>query len=323
MRILRWVLWPVGILLSLLVIYGIFALIAYRDIPVEVLDAKYGGDDLNIAAVQNIPFRYRVSGPLDGSRPILVLIHSHYWTMRMWDQWVDLLKDDFTLVRYDLTSHGLTGPDPSGDYSAVRGAELLKQLMSKIGIEKATIVGSSSGAAIAYMFARYHPEHSEKLVLINAPGMPKMKNKYVEKGMPSWMGYVFYVLPTQTFKPFLQFAVADKNIITDEMTVEFHEMYRREGNRWAEFLRMSTWEPYDIENILRSINVPVLIQWGQNNPQLSVDDAEKFKTMLKNSPQVKVEIYSHAGHVLPIEKPLETANAVRDFVLEPIARTAE
>jgi pimeloyl-ACP methyl ester carboxylesterase len=316
MRVLRWILWPIGLLLAVIALYCVYALIAYRDIPVEQLEAKYGGADLKVAEVQNIPFRYKITGPLDGSRPVLVLVHSHYWTMRMWDQWVDLLKDQFTIMRYDLTSHGLTGPDPKNDYSAVRGAELLNELMPKVGIEKATIVGSSSGAAIGYMLAANYPERVEKLVIMNAPGMPKMKNKWVERGLPTFMGYVFYLLPTEIFKPFLQFAIVDKSLITDQMAVEFHDMYRRDGNRWAEFLRMSLWEPYEIAKILAPINVPVLVQWGEKNPQLSKEDALKFKEMLVNSPQVEVKIYPQTGHVLPIEKPVESANDVRRFVLQ-------
>jgi pimeloyl-ACP methyl ester carboxylesterase len=320
MRFLRWVLWPIGVLIAIITLYCVFALIAYRDIPVQELEAKYGGPDVQIAEVQNIPFRYRITGPLDGSRPVIVLVHSHYWTMRMWDQWVDLLKDQFTIMRYDLTSHGLTGPDPGNDYSAVRGADLLNELMGKVGIQKATIVGSSSGAAIAYMLANHHPERVEKLVLMNAPGMPKMKNKMVGRKLPTFMGYVFYILPTQIFKPFLQFAVVDKNLITDEMTTEFHEMYRREGNRWAEFLRMSTWEPYDMAATLKPINVPVLVQWGRENPQLSYEDAQQYKEMLVNSPLVEIKIYPDKGHVLPIEAPVETANDVREFVLRSVVQ---
>ena len=37
-----------------------------------------------------------------------------------WDPWVEALKDHHRVLRFDLTAHGLTGPDPSGDYSLER-----------------------------------------------------------------------------------------------------------------------------------------------------------------------------------------------------------
>ncbi len=322
MKILRWIGWLLALPFIALALYCAFALIAYRDIPVDVLEARYGGPDLQQQTVDGVAIRYRVSGPLDGSRPIVVLIHSHFWTMRMWERWMQPLQGEFTLLRYDMTSHGLTGPDPSEDYSAERGADLLNGLMNALQIDKVSLVGSSSGAAVAYTMASQFPDKVEKLVLMNAPGMPKMKNKWVERGMPSWVGFMFYLLPKPLFKPFLEFAVVDKSLISDATVDEFHEMYRREGNRKAEFLRMSRWQPYDMPKILQGVTAPVLIQWGLQNQQLAYDDAEDFKQLLVNAAATQIIIYPDAAHVLPIEKPQASAEDVRQFLLQPLPTPA-
>jgi len=281
-----------------------------RDLPLATLEAEYGGNGLQWQHVDGVDIAYRV----EGEGPPLVLLHSHFYTMRQWQDWVDTLASDFTLIRFDLTSHGLTGPDPSQVYSHERGAELLAGLLDHLGIERAALAGSSTGGALAYRFAAEHPARVNALVLINAPGMPRTSNKYMEAGMPGWMGYVFYLLPERLFKPFLEAAVVDNTLITDERVREFHRMYRREGNRWAEFLRMSEWSPHDIRPLLEKITAPVLLLWGEDNPQLPVEHVEQYREQLVNAARVDAITYPGIGHVIPIEAPLRSAEDTRAFL---------
>src|SRR5690606_11440075 len=108
-----------------------------RDIPMAQLEQEYGGDGLQRLEVDGVNLAYRVSG----EGPPVVLIHSHFYTMRQWQQWTDVLEKHFTVIRYDLTSHGLTGADPSGDYSYDRGVQLLTALLDQLGIAKTALVG--------------------------------------------------------------------------------------------------------------------------------------------------------------------------------------
>src|SRR3546814_2098954 len=36
--------------------------------------------------------------------------------LHTWQPWVDRLKQDYRVVRFDQVGHGLTGPAPDGDY---------------------------------------------------------------------------------------------------------------------------------------------------------------------------------------------------------------
>ena len=281
-----------------------------RDIPVEILEQRYGGDNLQSAMIEGVPIRYKV----EGSGPPLILLHSHFYTMRQWQTWVDELADEFTLIRYDLTSHGLTGPDPSGDYSRQRGTDLLDGLLQHLKIEKAAIAGSSTGGALAWYYAARFPEKVSGLVLINAPGMPRITNKYMEKPLPDWFGQALYLLPQSLFRPFLEAPVADKAVITDELVEEFHLMYRREGNRMAEFHRLKAWERGDISPMLEKITAPVLILWGEDNPQLPVEHAEQYATALVNAQRIKIHLYPGVGHVIPLEIPFQSARDTAAFL---------
>ncbi len=281
-----------------------------RDLSMAVLENEYGGDNLQRVSLDSVNLAYKV----EGQGPPLVLVHSHFYTMRQWRSWVDILSEHYRVIRFDLTSHGLTGPDPSGDYSHKRGAALLGDFLDHLEIEKAVIVGSSTGGALAWHFAADYPERTDALVLINAPGMPRVTNKYMERGMPAWAGYLFYLLPESLFKPFLQAPVVNKSLITDSMVREFHRMYRGEGNRWAEFERMRAWQPEDTAPYLARITAPVLILWGEENPQLPVEHVAQYREQLMNAARVQTRVYPGVGHVIPIEAPAQSARDTREFL---------
>jgi pimeloyl-ACP methyl ester carboxylesterase len=281
-----------------------------RDIPVAELEQRYGGHNLQQLEIDGVNLRYKV----EGEGPPLLLLHSHFYTMRQWQSWVDQLAGDFTLIRMDLTSHGLTGPDPTEDYSRARGSVLLEGLLDHLQLEQVAIAGSSTGGALAWYYAAHHPQRVNALVLINAPGMPRITNKYMEMPLPDWLGQVLYLLPRSLFRPFLEAPVIDNSLITEELLTEFHLMYRREGNRMAEFHRLGAWERGDITPILAKITAPTLVLWGEQNPQLPVEHVAQYRAALTNAPVVETVIYPNKGHVLPLEAPLESAKDTRDFL---------
>ena len=310
MTLFRWLLIAIATTLLLASVGLLFLWWSNRDLPVEELEQRYGGDNLLTAIIEGVPLRYKI----EGQGPPLLLLHSHFYTMRLWQSWVDELADDFTLIRYDLTSHGLTGPDPTGDYSRRRGIALTQGLLDHLGLDKVSVAGSSTGGALAWYLAAHAPERVDKLILINAPGMPRVTNKYMERELPNWGGYVLYLLPESLFKPFLQAPVADKSLISDEMVHEFHQMYRREGNRMAEFQRLLAWEKGDVTPDLAKITAPTLIMWGEDNPQLPVEHVTQYKQSLVNAKWVDTQIYPDIGHVIPLEIPRQSARDALTFL---------
>ncbi|MEM1114186.1 MAG: alpha/beta hydrolase [Pseudomonadota bacterium] len=311
MIVLRWIGRLLAGLLLLLVLSVVYLWWSNRDLSPEYVEAKYGGEGLMQADILGVPVRYKV----EGSGPPLVLLHSHFFSMRLWQPWVDILKDDFTVVRYDLTNHGLTGPDPTEDYSRERGMNLLLGLMDHLGYPRFHLGGSSTGGAIAWYTAARHPERIDKLILVNAPGMPRVTNKYMDQALPGWFGYVLYLLPKELFRAFLQSPIVDDSLVTDDMLTEFHELYRREGNRMGEFHRMRAYDKSDPRPDLARIIAPTLIQWGEANPQLPVEHVAQYEAALTQAASVTPIVYPGVGHVLPIEAPEASARDARNFLL--------
>ena len=86
---------------------------AYQDIPAATLEAKYANEASRYMNVAGARIHYRDEGPRDA--PAVVLVHANFASLLGWEPWAEALKDKYRVIRFDMTSHGLTGPDPTGD----------------------------------------------------------------------------------------------------------------------------------------------------------------------------------------------------------------
>src|SRR4051794_1626204 len=81
---------------------------------------------------------YRVAG----SGPPVVLIHGMLNSSRHWEPVATRLADRYTVIAPDLIGHG-DSATPRGDYSLGAHAATIRDLLTAIGVERASIVGHS------------------------------------------------------------------------------------------------------------------------------------------------------------------------------------
>ena len=109
---------------------------------------------------------YRIAG----SGPPVVLIHGMVNSSRHWEAVARRLADDYTVVAPDLIGHG-DSATPRGDYSLGAHAASIRDLLTAIGIDRATIVGHSLGGGVAMQFFYQFPQRTERLVLVSSGGL--------------------------------------------------------------------------------------------------------------------------------------------------------
>jgi 3-oxoadipate enol-lactonase len=97
-----------------------------------------------------------------GSGPPVVLLHEGVVDSRIWDPFLPLVRDRLRTIRYDQRGYGHS-PMWDGPYSPV---EDLVSVLDAVGVEKAALVGSSRGGAIAIATALERPERVSALVLV-------------------------------------------------------------------------------------------------------------------------------------------------------------
>jgi pimeloyl-ACP methyl ester carboxylesterase len=113
---------------------------------------------------------HRVSYRRGGDGPALLLLHGITNSSETWERVAPSLAERFTLIAPDLLGHGRSAT-PRGDYSLGAHASGARDVLTALGIERATVVGHSLGGGIAMQFAYQFPERCERLVLVSSGGL--------------------------------------------------------------------------------------------------------------------------------------------------------
>ena len=109
---------------------------------------------------------YRMAG--DG--PPVVLIHGMVNSSKHWREVALRLADSYTVIAPDLIGHG-DSATPRGDYSLGAHAAVIRDLLTTIGFERASIVGHSLGGGVAMQFFYQFPQRTERLALVSSGGL--------------------------------------------------------------------------------------------------------------------------------------------------------
>jgi pimeloyl-ACP methyl ester carboxylesterase len=113
---------------------------------------------------------HRVIYRIAGSGPPVVLIHGMVNSSRHWETVAMRLADSYTVIVPDLIGHG-DSATPRGDYSLGAHAASIRDLLTAIGIDSATIVGHSLGGGVAMQFFYQFPQRTERLALVSSGGL--------------------------------------------------------------------------------------------------------------------------------------------------------
>src|SRR3954468_4504952 len=98
-----------------------------------------------------------------GSGPALLLLHGIGNNCQTWAGVMGRLAESHTVIAPDLLGHG-ESDKPRGDYSIAAYANGMRDLLSVLDIEQATVVGHSLGSGIALQFAYQFPERCQRLL---------------------------------------------------------------------------------------------------------------------------------------------------------------
>jgi 3-oxoadipate enol-lactonase len=103
-----------------------------------------------------------------GQGPAVVLIHGHSADLRLWHLQAPALVDaGYRVIRYDVRGHGRSTAPPSS-YTWQNYALDLRDLLHRIDLARAHVVGLSMGGGIALQFALDFPERVSSLVLADS-----------------------------------------------------------------------------------------------------------------------------------------------------------
>jgi pimeloyl-ACP methyl ester carboxylesterase len=285
----------------------------YSDISENDLKIAYANDASKFIEIDGMQVHYRDEGK---GFPI-VLLHGTASSLHTWDDWSKELLKTNRVIRMDLPAFGLTGPNKTADYSIKAYTSFLNDLLKKLHIEKFYLAGNSLGGNIAWNYAAEHPDKVEKLVLVDASGLPTNKPQpaIFKMAKTPFLNLLFlYVTPKFFIKKNMEEVYADGSKITDELVTRYHKMALRVGNRQAFIDRAKTDFKLGSKanyNKLKRINTSTLLIWGAQDNWIPLDNGKRMDSILPNS---KLVVLENSGHVPMEENPQESFAFLNEFL---------
>lgn len=111
-----------------------------------------------------IDINYIDSGP--DHRRALIFSNSLGTNLHMWDEQAVALAGSHRIIRYDQRGHGISQA-PAGDYSMVRLAQDVIDLMDALDLNKSDYCGLSMGGMTGLWLGANYPQRFGKMVLAN------------------------------------------------------------------------------------------------------------------------------------------------------------
>jgi pimeloyl-ACP methyl ester carboxylesterase len=301
----------IGIVVMLLTVFIAFN---YNSgTPVEKLKEKYTYPESKFFPFDGMQVHYRVTG----SGPALVLLHGVASSLQTWEGWHRELSDDFTVISFDVPGFGLTGPNPSGDYSVNMYMELMDGLLNKLNIDSCYMAGNSYGGYLTWNYALHDPERVKKIILIDAAGYNanrEIDNPGFKLAInPLTKNISHRITPYFVVKKSVEDVYGNKLLVTEQTVRRYYDLILRKGNReaFSEILinlHNGSVNPLEINGI----NQPALIMWGTDDRLIDPKDAVSFEEAIDNSTLI---IYPGIGHIPMEEIPEITANDAKKFLM--------
>jgi pimeloyl-ACP methyl ester carboxylesterase len=290
-----------------------FCALNYRaDVPVAELKAKYATAESRFMDLDGMAVHYRDEGNPADKTP-LVLLHGTAASLLTWNGWTTALKAEHRVIRLDLPGYGLTGPNPTQDYSMKFYVRFLHDFLGKLAVNRFYLAGNSLGGKIAWEYALAYPGSVKNLILVDAAGYPLSHGKPLAirlASTPVLKNILLYVTPRFFVEKSLKEVYADDRKVTEQLVEQYYDMACRAGNRAAFVARAGMADDDDYLKI-NHIQTPTLILWGEADAWIPVGNAYRFEKALPNN---RVVIFKNLGHVPQEENPSETIKEVLMFI---------
>jgi 2-hydroxy-6-oxonona-2,4-dienedioate hydrolase len=177
----------------------------------------------------------------------------------------------------------------------------LETFIQDLGLKNCILVGNSMGGGTVLTYAIRNPQNVSHLILFASSGL---------SFIPMRGGFM-------RLKEFAYVKRLMSDILYDASHVpdaEIREVYDVMQNKQM-LLRCLSFTRSTKRNFLheplKSLNIPSLVIWGQEDKVTPPFIAEEFKTHLKNS---EVHYLPLCGHVPPYEKPEECLSLIHPFL---------
>lgn len=235
----------------------------------------------------------------EGNGMPLVFLHGWGASLDSFKVLTQALAKHYEIFAIDFPGFGLSA-EPPVPWSLDDYTEMTQAFIQSFGIITPTLVGHSFGGRVSIKLSQKLALNS--IILINSAGIkPSRKQSYYLRVY----GYKFF--KTIANLPIL-------NWILREPLEAYRELYSSSDYKQASTTMkqvLSKVVNEDLRHILKEINVPVLLIWGDQDTSTPIEDAKLMEEMI---PDAGLVTYEGAGHFSYLEQPEKTITIIKTFV---------
>jgi 2-hydroxymuconate-semialdehyde hydrolase len=253
----------------------------------------------------------------DETKPTIILIHGYTASLYVWKTAAPMLADaGFHVVALDLLGFGYSDKPSWFDYAISSQARMVARFMNRLGIGRATVIGSSYGGAVAATLALDYPERVEKLVLVDTVCNDNLKNHPILKiaAIPG-IGEAItpFLVDSRAFQRYRMrgtLARANHALITNDRVESILRPLTAADAHHSLLATSRAWSAERIAQDAHLIDQPTLIIWGEDDKVIPCDDGRTLHEAILHS---RLVILKDCGHVPQEEKSELFAEIVSEF----------
>jgi pimeloyl-ACP methyl ester carboxylesterase len=255
------------------------------------------------AKLNGVRLRYRV----EGSGPVIALIHGVGGSLEDWDRVAAQLTPRFTVIRHDQRGHGESEKAP-GPYVVDDFARDLHALLTHLEVENCHVAGFSLGGLVAQAFALNYPKMLDRLILLStvAGRTDEEKKRVLDR-----LEIVATGIPGQHFENSVARWFTDEFQKANPELIAAYAKRSRQNDPKAYAAAYRVLATTDLADRLPEIKCPTLVATAENdigsNPRMA-------RLMHERIAGSQLHIFPHLRHSILTEAPDTVAKVMLDFL---------
>jgi pimeloyl-ACP methyl ester carboxylesterase len=267
------------------------------------------------AEIEGVRVHYQEAGDTDA--PPIFLIHGFTASNFVWnDVLLQIAEAGFRVIAPDLVGFGFSAKPKDGEYTIEAQARMITGLMNHLGIENATLVGSSYGGAVAATCALDYPERVKRLVLVDAVINDHARSRPLLRLAASpLIGDLVSPLMLGSRKLVHSqlkrgYARENRHLFDERRMTAHHRPLLASSTQRAALKTLRRWQATRIESNAHSIQQPTLLVWGEDDPEIPLAHGRK---LFDEMPNARLVVLQSCGHMPMEERPREFTEVLTRF----------
>ena len=257
---------------------------------------------------EGVAIDYEVINPDQTNTPVF-LISGLGGIRASWTKQINAFSADRPLILHDHRGTGKSDK-PSGVYSVPNMAKDITAIMDALEIEKAHLVGSSTGGAIIQVMCIDYPDRVKSGSIVSS--WPKSDAYFTRQF--SVRKEVLLEMGWETYTRFSTFTLHSPKFFTDNFQgIQLQENQSIANAPPAEIMaeRIDCIIAHDQLDRLGQITSPVLVAVARDDIVTPLYYSQQLSDSIPNA---ELKIFDEGGHFVYLEKPIEFNESILEFI---------